>query len=102
MINIRVTKKSEVVCEITFKGHALYDDFGKDIVCASVSSIMITTVNGIIRVKKDAIVVKQKDKKVTLSDISNDEVTQVLLVNMLDLLKQLANEYPKNVIVKNI
>ena len=28
---------------ITIKGHANYDDKGKDIVCASVSSIVITT-----------------------------------------------------------
>ena len=29
---------------ITIKGHAGYDDKGKDIVCASVSSIVITTI----------------------------------------------------------
>ena len=33
---------------ITISGHANYDDYGKDIVCAAVSSIAITTVNNII------------------------------------------------------
>ena len=34
--------------KIEIKGHANYDDYGKDIVCASVSSIVITTINAII------------------------------------------------------
>ena len=34
--------------EITVSGHANYDDYGKDIVCASVSSLVISTVNAIL------------------------------------------------------
>ena len=43
MIKIKILKDY-----IEVKGHANYDDFGKDIVCASVSSIVITTVNAIV------------------------------------------------------
>ena len=35
--------------------HAMYDDFGKDIVCSSVSSIVITTVNAIERIDNESI-----------------------------------------------
>ena len=34
--------------KIVISGHALYDEYGKDIVCASVSSIIYTTINGIL------------------------------------------------------
>lgn len=50
MIKIKVKKDEEIIREISINGHALYDDYGKDIVCASVSSIVITTVNAILRV----------------------------------------------------
>ena len=42
---ILVSKKGS---NISISGHALYNDFGKDIVCSAVSSIVITTVNGIL------------------------------------------------------
>ena len=38
---IRITKKKK---EITICGHSGYEKMGKDIVCASVSSIVTTTI----------------------------------------------------------
>ncbi len=49
MIKVSVTKKNQQIQEVSIQGHAMYDDFGKDIVCAAVSSCVITTVNGIFR-----------------------------------------------------
>ena len=43
MIKVNVKNKNGKVYEIVVKGHAGYDDYGKDIVCASVSTMMITT-----------------------------------------------------------
>ena len=40
---------------ILITGHALYADYGKDIVCSAVSSIVITTINGIISIDNNAI-----------------------------------------------
>ena len=48
MIKVNVKRQNNKVYEIVIKGHAEYDDYGKDIVCAAVSSMAITTVNGII------------------------------------------------------
>ena len=35
--------------KIIISGHASFDEYGKDIVCASVSSIVITSINAILR-----------------------------------------------------
>ena len=43
MIKINIQDDSIVI-----NGHAMFDDYGKDIVCASVSSIAITTINAIV------------------------------------------------------
>ena len=42
MIKVEVTKDN-----ISIHGHAMYDDYGKDIVCAAVSSIVMTSVESI-------------------------------------------------------
>lgn len=56
---IRVYKNND---KVIIKGHANYADYGKDIVCASVSSIVITTVNGILEIDREAITyVEEKD-----------------------------------------
>ena len=45
MIKVKLTRDSNKIKKVTIKGHALYADFGKDIVCAAVSSTVITSVN---------------------------------------------------------
>ena len=54
MIKVKVLKENDFYKEIIITGHANYDSYGKDIVCSSVSSIVVTTVNAIISLDKDA------------------------------------------------
>ena len=94
---IKVVKKENVI-EIT--GHSNYDIVGKDIVCSAVSSIVTTTINGIISIDKKAISYKYKNDTMTISILKNDEITVKLINNMLDLLISLSKDYPKNINVK--
>ena len=48
MIKVNVKYNNNKVYELVIKGHAGYDVHGKDIVCAAVSSMAITTINNII------------------------------------------------------
>ena len=82
--------------EIVITGHAGYDLIGKDIVCSSVSSIVITTVNGILRLE-DTIVYSIKDDIFTIKVVKPTKVNKTLINNMLDLLAQLASSYPDNI-----
>ena len=47
MIKIKTYLKDDKVIKISIRGHANYKDYGNDIVCASISSIAICTVNAI-------------------------------------------------------
>ena len=96
---IKVIKKDNVI-EII--GHSGYDIVGKDIVCSAVSSIVTTTINGIISIDKEAISYKYKDEVMTIEILKNDNVTDKLINNMIDLLKDLSKDYPKNIIVKEM
>lgn len=97
MIKIKVSKKNQDISNITISGHAMYDDYGKDIVCASVSSIVTTTVNGILRINEQSISYKQSEGFVEINILYKDEVTKKLIINMLDLFKELKQNYPKNI-----
>ena len=78
---------------ITIKGHAGYDDKGKDIVCASVSSIVITTINGIIEIDPDAIDYSDLDNEIIIRKLKEDETVNKLLKNMILLLESLEKDY---------
>ena len=78
---------------ITIKGHAGYDDKGKDIVCASVSSIVITTINAIIEINPDAIDYSDLDNEIIIRKLKEDEIVNKLLNNMILLLENLEKDY---------
>ena len=92
MISVKILKN-----KIEIKGHALYDDYGKDIVCSAVSSIVTTTINGIISINEDAILYQVSDGKIVIKIKKDDEITSKLIDNMIDLLKKLSFDYPNNI-----
>ena len=95
MIKVLVSKD-----KIEVTGHSEYDDIGKDIVCSAVSSIVTTTINGIISIDSDAIYYEYNRDIMEIVIKKRDEVTIKLIDNMSDLLKSLSNDYPKNIKVK--
>ena len=86
---------------ISFLGHANYNDYGKDIVCAAVSATLVTTVEAISKFDTDAISVKENTDKVELIQNKHDDITNKLINNMLDLLRELEKKYPKNIKITN-
>ena len=100
MIKVSVLKENRKYKKITILGHAMSDDYGKDIVCSAWSSIVITTVNGILALKKGSLDYLVSKKGMTINVKIDDETTQILLNNMVSLLRELEGNYPNNIEVK--
>ena len=83
--------------EILIKGHAMFDDFGKDIVCASVSSIAITTINAIIEFDNTSIDVSQNDGYLKIDILKHNKNVDILISNMIKLFEELEMKYPNNI-----
>ncbi len=83
--------------KIVISGHANYAETGKDIVCASVSSVIYTTVNGIKNINENSIKFTDTNDVMTIDVISKDSVTIKLIDNMLELLKDLERQYPQKI-----
>ena len=95
MIKINISKD-----EITIKGHSGYSEQGSDIVCASVSSILITTVNALISIDEDCISYKEDDGYLNLKINKHNEIIDKLINNMINLLKELEVQYKKNIEIR--
>lgn len=85
--------------EITISGHADYDIYGKDIVCAAVSATVITTVNGILSIDNNAISVDDTDG-VVIKILKDDLVINKLIDNMICLLTELKKDYKDNIDIR--
>lgn len=100
MIKVKVETKDSKFIKISILGHAMYDDYGKDIVCSAASSIATTSINGILTLNKDSLSYQVTKEGLIIDNIDTLEVTQKLLGNMVNLLKELESQYPTNIEVK--
>ncbi len=100
MIKVNIKKNNELIDEISIKGHANFSDFGTDIVCASVSSIVITSINAMLKLDKDCLDYEQADGYIKIKLLKHEMITNTLVNNMIELLSELENKYPKNINLK--
>ncbi len=100
MIKVEVVKDKAKYKKVKILGHALYDDYGKDIVCSAASSIVTTTVNGILLIDKESLSYMVSSKGISIN-VKNENInTQLLIKNMISLLKELESNYPENIQIK--
>lgn len=97
MIKVEIIRNNNNIKKISILGHAMYDEYGKDIVCASVSTLVISTVNNILSINDKTIKVEQNDSKIIIEYILKDNIIDILINNMISNLNTLANNYPKNI-----
>lgn len=100
MINISCKKKDNYINYIKISGHANYADEGFDIVCASVSSIAITTINAIIRINEEAIIYTEKDGLLEIGILIDDEIINILIDNMISMFEELEVQYKDYIKIK--
>lgn len=100
MITIDIKKKDNLINYVKIKGHAGYAKEGFDIVCASVSSISITTINAIIRLDSNAIVYSEDDGLLEIEIMKQDKIVNILIENMIEMFKSLEKQYKKYIKIR--
>lgn len=100
MIKVNVKYNNNKVYELVIKGHAGYGVHGKDIVCAAVSSMAITTINNIIALD-DSVDYEEKSGLLIIRVKRDTEVNNKLLDNLVRMLTELREQYPKNIEIRN-
>jgi uncharacterized protein YsxB (DUF464 family) len=95
MIKVIINKKNNDLYKIDIKGHANYDESGKDIICAAVSSTVLTTINAIESINAKVIEYSKHDGEISITILKKDDIIDKLLRNMISMLEELAQNYNK-------
>ena len=96
MIKVRIKKENDIIESIHCKGHAMYDDYGKDIVCAAVSVTILNCFNSIEEFTDDFVSSSTENGITHLElkdNISSD--TELLINSMILGLNQIKSNYGK-------
>lgn len=100
MVKVEIKNENGCVNNIKIKGHANFSEHGKDIVCASISSIVITTVNALIKNDPESVKYIENEGLIDLTILKNTDFSNLLINNMIDLLRELEKQYEKNIKIK--
>lgn len=96
MIKVEVSNNN-----ISILGHANYDDYGKDIVCSAVSSVVLCSIEAISSFDIDAITIEQQENKLVIVINKKDNITVTLINNMIKCLKEIEKKYSRNIKIIN-
>jgi len=99
MIKVEIIKDN-TINSICIQGHAKYADYGKDIVCASVSSMLIFAINSIIAIDSNAIIYEEKKDCIKIKNFGENENVNTILNVLNKMLIELENDYPKNIKIR--
>lgn len=98
MIKGIFTYNEGFITNVNVKGHAMYANSGEDIVCASVSTAIILTINAIERLGlKETIEFEIDDGYLNLNVVERNNETNALLQNLEDAISQLNEQFTKNI-----
>lgn len=100
MVTISFKNKDNFINYVKISGHANYAEEGFDIVCASVSSIAITTINAIIKIDSNSIKYSEEDGLLEIEILKNDKTINILIDNMISMLTELEKQYKKYIKIR--
>lgn len=81
---------------VVVDGHADFKNFGKDIVCAGVSTALTMTINALDNLGYNIIGLEMSEGYSTFTVESND-ITRAIMKTFKEVMTQLSEEHPKNV-----
>ncbi len=104
MITIDILRNGDDFIRVTTSGHALFDESGRDVVCAGVSVLVINTINSMERFTSCNIEVTSNQDKGFIDCIINnpDNESNLLMKSMILGLEEIQKSYSDDYLQINI
>ena len=97
MIQVMIIHQDENIVGLTCEGHAHFDQYGKDLVCAAVSAILTGGFNAFQEDEVESILLEEGKAMVRIKNVTR---AKIILETILTQLETIENAYPKNLKIK--
>ena len=94
-MKIKILKENNKFQSVIFQGHA-----NSKIVCAAISAILISHLNCILAFDENAIEYKEEKDLVTVNFIKDNSYLSVIIKNLMRMIKEMQEEYPKDILIE--
>lgn len=102
MIKVIVTYKKDAIIEMNVSGHAEFSEYGSDIVCAGVSSLVLSNLMYVEKHQIGVIETLQEDNRVNVKVIESTNVLEHMLSAIVEGLELIQAEYSKYIKIKKV
>lgn len=103
MVKVSFYYQKDNIVKTEVQGHACFDQFGKDIVCAGISAVVFGTLNALDQlINQEEIKIDQTDNKIVITVLQPNNNNQMILKTMLWQLKTISDQYRKNITIKEV
>ena len=92
MIKVLYEVREERYVSLDVSGHAEYGEYGKDLICASASSIMFGLMNALDALGED-VLIEQEDNRIMIEDHSSSQVVQDYIELVIMQMKTIEASY---------
>ncbi len=93
MIKAKFTKNVDDSIELLIEGHALFGEYGKDVICGAVSSIVIGGLNALTDISNFDVVIKEGFVKVQSKNKISEE-DKIVINTILIQLETIEEKFP--------
>ena len=100
MIKEEVLKENGNILQIRSNGHAGSAAYGKDLICAGVSSILYGTANALDQMTGDSDLIEISDDGMNIRISDSDQTKQIILNTCLIQLQTVEERFGKNIKIK--
>lgn len=94
-MKIKILKENNKFQSVIFQGHA-----NSKIVCVAISAILISHLNCILAFDENAIEYKEEKDLVTVNFIKNNNYLSVIIKNLMRMIKEMQEGYPKEILIE--
>ena len=96
MTNVKIIKKDDTISYIEIKGHALSAQYGHDVVCAGISTVVFGICNALEELTDyDESQIIFEDGLIAIPNILDNETVQLICKVLIVELKTIHQSYPK-------
>ncbi len=96
MTHVKIIKKQNMTTHIEVKGHALSAQYGKDIVCAGISTVITGICNALDAISiYDGNQITIKEGLVIIPNLIDNEKVQIICEVLIVQLQMIERSYPK-------